>query len=116
VVGVGLNVNQVDFPPELTEIATSLRLITGEAHDRGSLLAALLAALEPAIEGAFRGEVESSLARWRHHAALPRPCRVLREGIPLEGTAIDIGADGALLVRDHDGHEHRVLAGELAPG
>lgn len=34
VLGIGLNVNEVKFPRELTETATSLRLLTGREYDR----------------------------------------------------------------------------------
>lgn len=115
VVGVGVNVNQADFPAELAGIATSLRRLTGKQHDRGALLADLLAALEPPIEQALRGEVTESLHRWRRFADLPRECRIAREGGFLTGTAIDVDETGALLVVDDHGRQHRVLAGELSP-
>ncbi len=40
--GVGLNVNQTEFPAELERIATSLRIESGEQFEREPLLAALL--------------------------------------------------------------------------
>ncbi len=46
VVGVGINVNQVKFPPDLREIATSLRIATGTEWSRVELCAALLKSLD----------------------------------------------------------------------
>ena len=46
VVGVGINVNQVKFPSELREIATSLRIETGTEWSRVELCAALLKSLD----------------------------------------------------------------------
>jgi len=46
VIGVGVNVNQSDFPPELAPIATSLRLATGHSCSRVELSAALLQSLD----------------------------------------------------------------------
>ncbi len=46
VLGVGINVNQVKFPGELREIATSLRIETGTEWSRVELCAALLRALD----------------------------------------------------------------------
>lgn len=43
--GIGLNVNNMDFPPELTAIATSLRAVTGRQHDRRAVAVRLLARL-----------------------------------------------------------------------
>ena len=42
VVGIGLNVNQQSFPPDLAKIATSLRIETGHFWSRVQLTAALL--------------------------------------------------------------------------
>ena len=44
VLGMGLNVNeqQEDFPVELLEDATSLRMETGAAHDRGGILIGIM--------------------------------------------------------------------------
>jgi BirA family biotin operon repressor/biotin-[acetyl-CoA-carboxylase] ligase len=46
VVGVGINVNQVQFPAELRETATSLRIATGTEWSRVELCAALLKSLD----------------------------------------------------------------------
>jgi BirA family biotin operon repressor/biotin-[acetyl-CoA-carboxylase] ligase len=46
VVGIGINVNQASFPPELQGVATSLRLATGSEWSRVELCAALLKSLD----------------------------------------------------------------------
>ena len=46
VVGIGINVNQVSFPPEIAPIATSLRQQTEKVWPRDELLVALLESLE----------------------------------------------------------------------
>jgi len=46
VVGIGMNVNQAKMPPELTDIATSLRIETGKIHSRLELLIRLLRHLD----------------------------------------------------------------------
>ena len=51
VVGMGINVNQVRFPAELREIATSLRIETGTEWSRVELCAALLKALDREYRG-----------------------------------------------------------------
>ncbi|MGB9203084.1 MAG: biotin--[acetyl-CoA-carboxylase] ligase [Terriglobales bacterium] len=51
VVGVGINVNQVKFPAELREIATSLRIETGTEWSRVELCAALLKSLDREYRG-----------------------------------------------------------------
>jgi BirA family biotin operon repressor/biotin-[acetyl-CoA-carboxylase] ligase len=113
VVGLGLNVNTASFPPELEARATSLRLATGQPQDRGALVAAVLNAFEPAYDQLMSEGAAACLAAFRARAALPRPCRVERDGTVLEGTALDVDGDGALLVRDGRGEIHRVLSGEI---
>lgn len=46
VIGIGLNVNQVDFPEEIMHKTTSMALIKGEAFDRGEILWAILLRLQ----------------------------------------------------------------------
>jgi BirA family biotin operon repressor/biotin-[acetyl-CoA-carboxylase] ligase len=46
VVGIGINVNQSEFPPELDAIATSLRISAGTEQSRVKLTAALLQSLD----------------------------------------------------------------------
>jgi BirA family biotin operon repressor/biotin-[acetyl-CoA-carboxylase] ligase len=116
VVGVGVNVNTLGFPPELADLATSLRVETGRVHDRAALLADILAGLEAAYDRALAAGAESFLPAWRTFAALPRPCWVQRAAGPLHGIALDVDAEGALLVRDDAGELHRVLSGELVLG
>jgi BirA family biotin operon repressor/biotin-[acetyl-CoA-carboxylase] ligase len=59
VVGIGINVNQVKFPAELREIATSLRIETGTEWSRVELCAALLKSLDRE----YRSLVEDAGAR-----------------------------------------------------
>jgi BirA family biotin operon repressor/biotin-[acetyl-CoA-carboxylase] ligase len=46
VVGIGINVNHADFPDDIEEIATSLRIATGEEQDRIEILASVLRAFD----------------------------------------------------------------------
>src|SRR5687767_14804542 len=109
VVGVGINVNGIAFPPELAGRATSLRLATGRVWDRGRLLLDLIDALEPAYDRFLTEGPADALARWRAHAPLGHRVRV----DTVEGTALDVDPGGALLVRDDTGRTHRIVSGEL---
>jgi BirA family biotin operon repressor/biotin-[acetyl-CoA-carboxylase] ligase len=50
VIGIGINVHQPSFPPELVSLATSLKLETGRDWSRQDLLVALLHHLHKEIE------------------------------------------------------------------
>ena len=107
--GVGINIAQRAFPPELAERATSVHLAGGEA-DRDGVLAALLEAFD-----GWRTRLEQEgfapvRARWRALAdTLGR--RVSVDGVT--GTAVDVDDDGALLV-DNGRGRRRVTAGVVS--
>ncbi len=90
--------------------------MTGRTQDRGALLASIANAFEPAYDEALTAGPASFLPAWRAFAALPRPCLLDRPAGKLEGTALDVDQDGALLVRDGAGQAHRVFSGELVRG
>ena len=109
--GIGVNVNRRAFPADLADRATSLYLASGREHDRTGILAALLLALEQRLAfapEAIVAEAESRLL------SLSRAVRVGFPGTtrpPLAGTALGLGADGALRLGTPEG-EVRVHAGE----
>jgi BirA family biotin operon repressor/biotin-[acetyl-CoA-carboxylase] ligase len=117
VVGVGINVNGLEFPPEIAERATSLRRALGRQVDRLDLLAGLLDALETLYEDFERRGPAAAVAAFEAHAAFPARCQVTAPGHPggrLAGVALGVDADGALRLRDETGQIHRVISGELS--
>jgi BirA family transcriptional regulator, biotin operon repressor / biotin---[acetyl-CoA-carboxylase] ligase len=114
VLGVGLNVNSLEFPPDLVERATSLRLALGHACDRAQLLVDFLAGFESIYDDFLARGPAPGLAQWRRHADLGRVCRIDQDGVRVDGIATDIDEDGALLVRDDAGQVHRIVSGETS--
>lgn len=96
VVGIGLNVTTESFPPELAEIATSLR-IAGAELDTETVLAALLGSLDEWLEA----PPEEVLAAWSERDALHGERVRWSEG---EGVAAGIDESGALVVKTDNGH------------
>jgi BirA family transcriptional regulator, biotin operon repressor / biotin---[acetyl-CoA-carboxylase] ligase len=110
VLGIGVNLAQRAFPPELDGRATSVALETAGDADREALLGALLEALDRQCDGLERGAFAEARHRWRALSeTLGRT--VLIDGV--SGVAIDIDDDGALVVADGD-QRRRVVAGEIA--
>jgi len=110
VLGVGLNVNQPDFPADLPQ-AASLRMIRGVELDRYGLLDRLLPALDRRIQQ-IHAERQDILQAWTSLSVTTgQPVRVGE----LEGTALGLRGDGALLVRDAAGTVHPVVAGDVLP-
>jgi BirA family biotin operon repressor/biotin-[acetyl-CoA-carboxylase] ligase len=109
VIGIGINLAQREFPPELAGQATSVALETGRAVDRETMLATLLEAFD-----AWRARLETEgfgpvRERWRRLSDTVGR-RVTADGV--SGTAVDLDADGALLV-DVGALVKRVIAGEI---
>jgi BirA family biotin operon repressor/biotin-[acetyl-CoA-carboxylase] ligase len=95
VLGLGVNVTTHEFPPELAETATSLR-IAGVETSRDKVLEDLVRSLTNWL-GARRDEV---LAAWRARDALKDEQVRWSDG---EGTADGIDDSGALLVQTDSG-------------
>jgi BirA family biotin operon repressor/biotin-[acetyl-CoA-carboxylase] ligase len=118
VLGIGINVNQElrHFPDELRSSAGSLRLASGQMQLRVPLLQQVLVQIERRYLQLVAAGPTALLREVREHTSMiGKPVSVLAaEGAVLAGTALDIAADGALLVRDDNGHIHTVYAGDVS--
>ncbi len=79
VVGVGMNVNNQEFPPELEAIATSLAMEAGRRFPRVELVASLLRALDreqAALEDGVGAARERILRRFEQHSSYCCGCAV----------------------------------------
>src|SRR5262249_3236187 len=114
-VGVNLNAQLTDFPPEIAKMATSLREVRGEPVARPSFVAGFLTRLEEWLDLHEEVGFAPVRAAWKEmNETLGRVVRVSSGtgGPPLIGTAEDIDDSGALWVRVEDGSRQRVLAGD----
>jgi BirA family transcriptional regulator, biotin operon repressor / biotin---[acetyl-CoA-carboxylase] ligase len=108
--GIGINLTQRVFAADIAGRATSVWLASGRRVDRDALLAALLDAVHEWRRRLEREGFAPVRARWRALAdALGRPVTV--DGVG--GTAVDVDADGALVIADSEGRRRRVVAGEV---
>ena len=104
-IGIGLNVNQTEFAPEISENATSFRLALGKKVNRAALTASIWNHFEDNynifvktqdFSGLKSSYEEGLVNRGRHvHVLDPRA--------PFTGTAIGINDQGELLVQPDDG-------------
>lgn len=109
ILGIGINLNQTGFPEPLADQATSLRLVTGRAHDADAVLAAVLAHLEQRYTAWRAGGFAVLRTAWLAHALLPGQAVRLPDGSLAVGE--DVGDDGVLLARAADGRLIRVVSG-----
>ncbi len=110
--GIGLNVCWPDdLPDELADIAVAVNhLAPGAGVGRDDVLDALLDRFAPHYSRLVEGDVASLLDSWRARSAtLGRQVRVDLGPDDLQGTAVDVDADGHLIVETAEG-QRRVLA------
>lgn len=115
VVGLGINVNHepADFPPELRATAGSLRATTGTPLDRTALAAAILRALDtrlPLLTSDFPAIIAEAAAR---SFLLGRWIQIRSGEILSEGLAEQLDENGHLLLRHADGTLAKLTAGEV---
>jgi BirA family biotin operon repressor/biotin-[acetyl-CoA-carboxylase] ligase len=115
IVGIGLNVNQENFPGELAETATSLRVETGKAQSRMELLVRLLHEFEGDYNRFLREGVDSVVARFEEVStyAKGKRVRVTNGTESYVGTTAGLGPEGLLQVERDDGKIMTVIAGDV---
>jgi BirA family biotin operon repressor/biotin-[acetyl-CoA-carboxylase] ligase len=116
VVGLGLNVNNRKFPPELAATATSLAQVAEGPFSRVDLLKAWLEEFEDLYERFLNQEFPEILAEWKGYTVtLGRGVTVKQGPREISGQAEDVAPDGALLIRVASGELVKVTSGEIAP-
>ena len=112
VMGIGVNVGFMEFPEELSGIATSLSNHCGRELSRTRFIAELvnrLYALYPLLEtGGFMEEYR------RRSNVIGRQVEVHRGGEHYPALAVDISPEGDLIVRRPDGSEESLYSGEIS--
>ena len=111
VLGIGINVTAMTFPPELVDIATSIENACGHAVSRSRLIAEISNQLESLYgqleTGAFMAE-----SRARSNV-IGRDVTVIRGDERFQAHALDIDAQGRLVIRTDRGVS-RVGSGEIS--
>ena len=113
VLGIGLNVNQSIFPPELSGSASSLLLATGQHVDRASMMANVLLRLEKNLELL---PTDPALIRKRYTKNLMgvgNNCQITKVNERIIGTLIGIEESGALILETTKGLR-TIYAGDVS--
>ena len=115
--GIGLNMSQADFPPELRDQATSLILETGSVQNRDLLLRAIAASIETHVRILETGGITPILRLFSNASSYVAGKRVRVEmtGGDVLGTTAGLTPDGFLLLRRDDGTELTITAGGVRP-
>ncbi|RJP29612.1 MAG: biotin--[acetyl-CoA-carboxylase] ligase [Candidatus Omnitrophota bacterium] len=112
IIGAGINVN--NDKKDLIASATSLKEHKKSPIDRVKLLQEVLARLEHNYIIFQKGSSAPVLERWREFSStLNRRIRINSYRLHIEGQAIDIDSDGALMIREDSGIIRKVTAGDI---
>ncbi|HEX8709829.1 MAG TPA: biotin--[acetyl-CoA-carboxylase] ligase [Pyrinomonadaceae bacterium] len=116
VLGIGINLNDGAFPPELKAVATSVAALTGSKPETERLLQSLTRAVQrryTALCGAG-GEAET-VREWclRSSYAAGRRVRAALDGESIEGWTRGLEPDGALRVETDAGEIRIIRAGDI---
>ncbi|CAI6059099.1 Bifunctional ligase/repressor BirA [Paenibacillus sp. JJ-100] len=113
-IGVDANFDPQDYPEDLRQIATSIKIETGQTVNRTELAAAILTELEH-LYFLYQKEgfgVISSL--WEAlSVSLNRKITVTNPHGVIEGTAVGLDPSGALIVEGPDGERELIVSGEV---
>lgn len=116
VIGIGMNVNTSleAFPPEVQEVASTLKREMGTEVDRLSLLKALLGNVEELLEAYRSGEEQATIQQWvALSCTVGRRVSVRSQRGLVEGMALGIDRSGALVIETAGGKEERVVTGDV---
>lgn len=114
ILGIGVDVNQTDFPPELRAIATSLKAEAGEEISRAELAVEILRELDFDYARICTGEFAAVADEWETGCGTIGKSVSVQMGSRLvRGIAEALDDDGALLVRTEHGHLERVIGGDV---
>jgi len=117
VLGIGVNVNQTEFPAEIQPQPTSLRIESGGEVDRVALLQHMLEEFEHRYLLLLHHPPEEMLSVWKAKTTMfSTRVSVRQTNGTLSGIAEDISPDGSLLLRTDDGLTHSVRAGDVSLG
>ncbi len=115
IVGLGINVNQKNFHPEIAKIATSLYIETKEEKSQVNIIADFLSAFETYYEQ-FRITKDLSLLKEEYNQKLVHRnsmVRIIEEGREKTVKALEINEKGELLVEEQ-GQIRTIIAGEIS--
>jgi BirA family transcriptional regulator, biotin operon repressor / biotin---[acetyl-CoA-carboxylase] ligase len=113
IIGIGINVNETNFPPGLLKPATSLALACGKELDRAEVFCGVLEELERTYPLLDEGGRATLVARWSARSSmLGKEVLIDQNGTTVRGIARQIAGDGHLVVETTTGSVS-ILSGDV---
>lgn len=116
VVGIGINVNQTAFSPEIKDKASSLFLELGHSVNRGALLGEFLNQFELYYEIFIQTEDMSELVDTYNEMLVNsgRAVKIIEKDQERIFKAIGIDQNGGLIVENAEGKRESIISGEVS--
>lgn len=112
-IGVNVNMDMREAPDDVRRTATTLAAAAGRRIDRSAFAQALLAGLDRWYQR-FLGNAADVIEAWREMSVtLGSRVAVQGSGLSAEGTAVDVDAEGRLLLQLDDGVLQQISAGDV---
>ncbi len=117
IVGIGININSVltDFPEDLQDKVTSLRVLTGRQYDILAVFAQVKQVVLQKLNQLQESGFAEIMAEWRKRDMLVgKKLQWLADsGNIVSGTSEGPDDSGRLLVKDAAGRMHQVISGDI---
>ena len=114
ILGIGVDVNQEEFPPELRKLATSLKIEAGWEISRAELAVEILRELDLDYARIGGGKFPAVADEWEAGCAtIGKNVSVQMGARQIRGRAEALDDDGALLVRTEHGRLERIIGGDV---
>lgn len=117
IIGMGININHEsgDFPPDLQQHATSLCMEAKRSFCRADVTIAILEELELVYRGIQDLRFAAIAEEWeRLSSTLGQRVSIQMGNRILQGVAESLDADGALLLRTQHGRLERIIGGDVS--
>ena len=114
IIGFGINVNQMQFPKNLKDIATSLKLEFGKNINRTALIKSLITQLDHQYKNFQNNKTQALIDSWTKNTNFFGKTISLKKGNQsFTGKAIRLDSKGRLVILNHFGVEEAFDSGEV---
>jgi BirA family transcriptional regulator, biotin operon repressor / biotin---[acetyl-CoA-carboxylase] ligase len=114
IMGIGINLNHTQFPENIQNIATSLKLETGQTVNRTDVALHLLQNLNSEYKEFLQKNNKNLIRKWTEQTNMfGKTVTVNHKGKSQTGIATGLNPQGKLILQTPDGKQHLLDSGEL---
>lgn len=115
IIGIGINLNQTSFPPEVAAQATSIKLETGRVSDPDEVRQKLYFKLDAWYDLFLRQGAADIIRQWCELSSYAegKSVKVITGDRTIAGVTRGLTPDGALIIETSTGDRETILTGEV---